>query len=407
MEKKTKKISILVYGITIFLVGILFSAVPGFTASPGPGRSDLKVMTRNLYIGADIFRVVEAATNPEAGPLDVPIAVAEVFNTIDYTNFRERAEAIVDEIQRYKPHLVGLQEVSTILEQVPGDFLAGNPTPADDVVFDYLSILKEALEARNLKYDVAAVVSNADVELPMLAGVNEVGQPVLNDVRLIDHDMILVRRGVAVSNAQATNYTTNVSLPIGGTEIKFTRGYVALDAEFGGDTFRFVNTHLEVGGGTDYLFSAVQAAQMHELLIQLAGVTDPVILVGDLNSAPEDAVVENSLYGEIVPPYMQALAAGYLDMADFSRRSVGPTCCFNETIDDPDATLSARIDHILVAPRGGVAIQKARVFTVGDKICEMTDSGLWPSDHAGVVGAIKFRTCGSPQGTCPFGCHAD
>lgn len=385
------------------VLGLLFSAAPGF--AQGPGQAKLKVMTRNLYIGADIFRVVEAATNPAADPLAVPMAVAQVFQTIDYTNFTERADAIADEIEHLQPHLVGLQEVSTILDQEPGDFLSGNPTPAENVVFDYLAILMDDLKTRKLKYDVATLVSNADVELPMLVGLDDAGLPVFNDVRLIDHDVILVRRGVAYGNAEALNYAVNVSLPLGGTQIEFTRGYAALDAEVGGRSFRFVNTHLEVGGGVDYLFSAVQAAQMGELLTRLAGIADPVILVGDLNSAAEDVAVETSLHGWIVPPYTQAIAAGYLDIAELSRKSVGPTCCFNETLDDPDAALYERIDHILVAPRGGVEIQKAKVKTVGDEIDDMTASGLWPSDHAGVAGAIKFKSCGAQGGTRPFGCH--
>jgi hypothetical protein len=76
-------------------------------------------MTRNLYLGADIFPVIEAANTD---PALVPLAVTEAFQAMQLTNFNERAEAIADEIQRYKPHAIGLQEVSTIYTQFPGDF---------------------------------------------------------------------------------------------------------------------------------------------------------------------------------------------------------------------------------------------------------------------------------------------
>ena len=63
-------------------------------------KNKVKVMTRNLYLGADIFKVLAAAQNPDPslGGLGVPIAVAELFQTVQYTNFPERAEAIAREI---------------------------------------------------------------------------------------------------------------------------------------------------------------------------------------------------------------------------------------------------------------------------------------------------------------------
>jgi hypothetical protein len=56
--------------------------------------SQVTVMTRNLYLGADIFKVVDAAQQIDT----LPMVVAEVYNTMLFTNFWARAEAIADEI---------------------------------------------------------------------------------------------------------------------------------------------------------------------------------------------------------------------------------------------------------------------------------------------------------------------
>jgi endonuclease/exonuclease/phosphatase family metal-dependent hydrolase len=370
------------------ILSLLFLTASDIMAFPPQNR--VTVMSRNLYVGADIFRIIEAANNPEQGELSISMAVAEVFQTVQYTNFLERVQTIVDEIQRYRPHLIGLQEVATILQQIPGDFLIGNPHPASDVVYDYQKILLEALATHKLEYKVAALVTNADVELPMLAGFDENDGPVFHDIRLIDHDIILVRKDVSYENPLAQNYHTNISLPIAGVMAEFKRGYTSIDAQIKDSNFHFVNTHLEVSGGEDNVFSAVQSAQTAELLNIINAKGEPVILLGDFNSSPEDMIIENDIFGQIVPPYSQVIAAGYADLATRSKKYPDFTCCFNETLDDPLASLYERVDHIFFLPHDFMEIPQTKFKVIGDKQKEMTASGLWPSDHAGVIGIIKF-----------------
>lgn len=344
-------------------------------------KNQVKVMTRNLYLGADIFQVVGASES--TNPMAVPLAVTNVFKTMQQTNFVERAEAIADEIMQYSPHCIGLQEVSTILMQSPGDFVLGNMAPnAETVVYDYLTILLSALESRGLNYQVAVTVTNADVELPMIAGVTPEGMPVFNDVRLVDHDVILVRSDIAASNPLAANFAYNaeMSLPNGPT-LKFTRGYVAVDINVKGEDYRFVNTHLEVGGEPGSGYAMLQAAQMQELVAVLSNETKPVILVGDLNSSP---------YAPVGQAYSQAVAAGYVDTWELRKnQSEGFTCCFNETVNNPETDLYERIDHIFMLPKEK-EILKVRTKVLGDEPIDQTANGLWPSDHAGVIAKIAF-----------------
>jgi len=371
-------------------------------------KDRVKVMTRNLYLGADIFKVLEAAQNPDPSlnGLDVPIAVAELFQTVHLTNFAERADAIAREIWLTRPHLIGLQEVSSWYTQSPSDFFTltekgpiPNPDqqPAENPVYDYLTILLDALSARGLHYEVAASVTNADVELPMLTGfIGDLGIPTFDDVRLVDHDVILVRADVDASNSTSGNYELNVSETIGGVILEFTRGWVAIDADVCGETYRFVNTHLEISGDPDSIFRVIQATQMQELLTILSYETNPILLVGDFNSSPEHVpgngcLPDGSKCWFYVPPYMQAtMYAGYLDAWDliFWPRD-GFTSGFDEPVSDPTAELTERIDLVLLMPQEK-EIKRVAAITTGDNTFNMTPSGLWPSDHAGVVAKIKF-----------------
>jgi endonuclease/exonuclease/phosphatase family metal-dependent hydrolase len=332
----------------------------------------VKVVTQNLYIGADIFRIFDAET-----PEDIPFVVAGILETVFETDFPERAEALADLIARTEPHLIGLQEVELVRFQSPGDFLIGNPQPAEDVLFDYLEILLDALETRGLDYVVAGIVENADIELPFFAGVGGGGQPLFDDIRLTDHDVILARADVATSNVTASNFEINIEFNIGGVDVVFYRGYVILDATVRGRTYRFANTHLEVASPVPQ----VQAAQMLELVTVLNDSPHPIILVGDLNSSPDDPFPQ---------PYPLARAAGYWDM--WLLRAAGPdpgfTCCQNETVDNEVSMLDERIDHILVRRARGLRLSPVRgpvrSFVLGVRPRDKTFSGLWPSDHGGV-----------------------
>ena len=127
--------------------------------------------------------------------------------------------------------------------------------------------------------------------------------------------------------------------------------------------------------------------------------SEPVIIVGDLNSSSEDVpgFGLHPFYGWLpyVPPYMQAVAAGYQDSWLLqSKYDEGYTSGFEETIDDPNDTLETRFDHIFLDP--DLEIDKVTSDVVGDDPSDMVPNPdypgeyLWPSDHAGVVGKIKF-----------------
>lgn len=333
------------------------------------GRHDdnsVTVMTWNIYVGTDVDKVL-GATSPD----QIPLLAAEAFQMLLATNFQERADAIADQIREFKPHLVGLQEVSLLRIQSPGDAVVGGTTPAENVLFDYLQILMNALESRGLRYHVAGVIENTDAEVPMVTSPT----PTFDDIRLTDYDVVLARHDVRTSDVQEVNYATTLPTPF----VEVIRGYISLNAKVDGKRFRFVNTHLEPSAGG--LTEPIQLAQANELISALSDERQAVIVVGDLNSIAPDGNT-----------YQLMVNGGYQDTWPLNRLQDNPDGFTSSHGLDLMSTdpLFQRIDLIMVGPRHDKKL-KVKAEVVGDEEGDKTVNGLWPSDHAGVVAEIRLK----------------
>ena len=338
------------------------------------------VMTRNIYLGAPIGPLL-TAPSLEA----VPGLVAEMWATMLATDFTERAGALADEIAAANPHLVGLQEVALYRVQSPGDFFVGNPAPATEVEFDFLALLLDELSSRGLAYSAAAITIGSDVELPSATG---------DDIRLTDREVILVRDDVATSNPQTANFAVNVTLPIGGATgppVTLLRGWASVDATLFGQTVRFMSTHLETAG-----VEPVQMAQAGELLQLIGAAAVPVILVGDFNSAAD---------GSTTATYATLTGGGLVDTWNQANHSAdGFTCCHADDLLNTVPEFNRRIDLIFVTDEPGDAIlPTVNAEVIGDDQQGRTASGLWPSDHAGVVATLRLRPDRSAVAAMPHG----
>src|SRR3954469_5178474 len=93
-------------------------------AGAGPKRhADVTVMTRNLFLGANLIPL--AVSRPGA---EFEQAAGDVLRRVTAIDPNERMTLIAREIARAKPALVGLQEV-TLWRTGP----KGDPSPATDV----------------------------------------------------------------------------------------------------------------------------------------------------------------------------------------------------------------------------------------------------------------------------------
>jgi hypothetical protein len=356
------------------------AAVRGFEeVAATAGGARFTVLTHNVYYGADFGPLLTAA------PEDIPVAAAAAWAMVRHNDFPARAGAIAAEIAVERPHLVGLQEAAFYRVQHPGDAAFGGTSPAAQVVYDFVALILDSLEARGLHYVVAAADSTTDVEVPVLTGFDPgTGFPMFDDVRVTDRDAILARADVAFTNSQHGKYAAYIPISFGALQSGVYEGWSSIEASVAGRTYRFVATHLEFQQA-----EPVQVAQAQELLALLQNETRPTILVGDFNS---DA------YGKVpaaaTPTYGMMLGARFADSwVERGRHAPGLTCCQSVDLSNPRSALDQRIDFIFTrnlpaVVRAGTLVIARHV--VGDRPADRTASGLWPSDHAGV--AATFLT---------------
>lgn len=325
----------------------------------------ITVMTQNVFLGMAVEPVLAAPTEA-----DVPIAVAAAWQTVHANRFDERADAIAASIARRRPDVIGLQEVAVYRQ-----FTGNGDAPTE---IDFLAILQKALAKRGLAYKTAAVQNDTDVLVPMLAGFDASGAPILDGVEVIDRDAVLVRADLTTSKPRAGRYQASLPVPAFGTTVEIVRGWVSVDVQALGGSYRFVSTHLED------LVPEIQAAQAAELLQIVNSEKVPVVVAGDFNS-PAD--------GSGTPTYATLRAAGLRDAWSAARPNApGFTCCRAEDL-HVAKPLTERLDIIFARGRSPKPIP-GLVFAevVGDEPGGRTPSGLWPSDHAGVIASFRAPT---------------
>ena len=141
-------------------------------------------------------------------------------------------------------------------------------------------------------------------------------------------------------------------------------------ASVDGITYRFVNTHLEAFSET------VRVAQTQELIDSLSEETLPIILLGDFNTQAPDGAA-----------YQLLIAAEYVDT--WQMDALGKTCCQDSDIRNAESSHRERIDLIFVCnSESDVSVLMSE--TLGDRPSDRLPSGVWPSDHAGVVAELLF-----------------
>jgi hypothetical protein len=365
----------------VIAAALVLALLPGLAVAKKSDHSDngkgkvVGVMTRNLYLGADLAPVI-AAQNTE----QVVTASGAVLRDVVANDFPTRAKGLAHEILEQKPDLVGLQEVA---------YWHTTPiTPAGkEITIDYLELLLNQLNKGPGpdRYEVVVVQNEFGTETPAdfngVPGDGPGGELANAEVlgKLQMRDVILARSGSGVHtwNASGGNFNTLLELSVGGQPVAVKRGWTATDAQVrGSHPFHFVNTHLEA------FHPLVRAAQAQELAAPGGPATSdlPVVLVGDLNS--DDDTVE----GADRLAYQALLAAGFVE-----RSTSNPLgCCLNSSLlaegaGGSVADFNHQVDHVMTNDPAGITLERSEVTGL------LPVNGFWDSDHAGLFSALRFQ----------------
>ncbi len=363
------------------------SALSSAAPDTNPGRAVgqvARVMTRNLYLGADLA--------PAIGAPDLPSFVegtGAVLRQVNATNFPVRAKGLAAEILSMQPDLVGLQEVALWRTAPPSLApLLGAPPGAATVRYDFLQLLLDQLNAGEERYRPVVVQEEFDFEAPA----NENGiagdgpPPIVNaelNARLTMRDVILERvdSGTHTWAPQAAHFQHLLALPVLGKPLPVTRGWTAVDARVrGGAAFHFVNTHLE-SFDPRVVHPSLRAMQAAELVAPSGPAATgalPVVLVGDFNS-DDDTVVPDDQQA-----YRVLLAAGLVERS--TNDPLG--CCIESSYDLTTGTAAEfdhQVDHIMTNAPDTVQLVSSAV--TGRTMV----NGYWDSDHAGLFSALRIR----------------
>ncbi len=272
-------------GLGLALTTLGLGAAPSGADEAPPAT--VTVMTRNLYLGADVGAALDLLP-------DFPAAAQLMWDQQLSTQFPTRVALLADEAAQARPDVIGLQEAATWSCRRP-------PFGRVETVLDFTELYLEALRAAGTPYVVAerdgARASNPGYEIPpipLLTRVHdpETLQPLLRtdvaDCGLVISDVLLVREDLApdVLAVGTSEYEgRSVVVPI---VFEIDRGYAWADLAIAGTTVRFVTTHLESrwSAGEEPL----SAEQARQLVADLADTSLPLVVVGDFNADPRDPV---------------------------------------------------------------------------------------------------------------------
>ena len=348
----------------VFLTAVTVPALaqPSYTFLQGQGT--LKVMTYNVDVGTEYAGMLDHDLNTFLQ------AASNMVLAIRASDPPGRAEAVAREIAATMPHLVSLQEVST---------MSTGPTK-DNLVMesDYLQLLLQALADRGAQYVAVASMKTWDATVPTTTGFARSTWSVVllarADLDPADFAFSGARGGTFTATFVPHLYALDghpdlcpVPVKADGTcRMPWPRGWTYVDVFYRDKVFRIIGAHL------DSASPSLEIPQGLELLNGPANTSLPVIVAADLNCDCSNASD---------PTYQTCVnfgKAGFIDSWAAAKPSaVGYTKYL--------PLVSQRSDYVMA--KGRFKVQGAAI--VGNQVTDKTLSGLWPSDHAGVVARLQ------------------
>ena len=265
----------------MIVVGSMVGPLSTAEASDDP----LTVMSRNLYLGADVSVALELIP-------DLPAAAQFMWDQVAQTDFSRRAPVLAAELAREKPDVVAVQEATTWYCRPS---LFGSST----AVFDFTAQLLDATAATGVEYVMAEhggeTAFNPGYSIPVLPTLTTVLDPVTfqplfgTDEAACGFtigDALLVRADLADSVTAVGTGDYEAKYAVVPVIFEIDRGYSWADLSLPHGTVRVVTTHLESVWDTG---SAPISAQQASELVRVTEAWDmPLVVIGDFNSDPRD-----------------------------------------------------------------------------------------------------------------------
>jgi endonuclease/exonuclease/phosphatase family metal-dependent hydrolase len=388
--------------VTLLVALSIFSIAPAQASD-----SQVKVMTRNLYLGADVGIAMDLIPNLSA-------AAQFMWDQVKKTDFNKRAPKLAAEIIANNPDVVGLQEATiwfckknlfskrTEVFNFTKQFLAATKAQGSE----YVLAQKDGITALNTGFSIAAVPFITMVHDP------ETFQPLFGQDSAACGfeiaDALAIRADLADKVLKVGNSEYEQKYTIVPTIMSIYRGYTWADIQIGNSPVRFVTTHLESLWDENKVPNA--AIQAKQLLADLINTKNPIIVMGDFNSDPRDPRMpanpnpgEQPVASDACPAgtskcnaYLLMTEAGYTDSGPDPLLPENYTWGMNALLTGPDpvrlkvaeqlgnrAGYTDRLDYVFV--KNGVTVSSATL--VGASAPNNLNT-----DHAGVVALLEINS---------------
>ena len=390
-----KKIAIIVSSL------ILTSALPPAHAAEAP----ITVMSRNLYLGADVGVALAKIPN-------MPAAAQFMWNQVQKTDFSQRKKILADQIRSESPDIIGIQEATiwyckahfwskkTEVFNFTSELLA-------ELGGEYAIAEKNGVQANNPGYSIGPIPFLTTVHDPKtfqkLFGQNDA------DCGFQIGDALIIKKSLkqyvnAVGNSEYKDVYKVVP-----TLMEIYRGYSWADITVQGTNVRFVTTHLESLWDANKVPKA--ADQARQLVEDLKSTQSPIVVIGDFNSDPRDPRPagapnpgDQPTASQKCPPG-ESICNAYRIMRDAGFTDSGPDASdpstyswgMNALLTGPDpkraqaaATMgnkfgfTDRLDYIFV--KNGIKVLTSKMIG---------QTPPYGTDHAGVVTQLNVTALGS------------
>lgn len=245
----------------------------------------LTVMSRNLYLGADVGVAMKLLPN-------FSDAAQFMWSQVAATDFTKRAPVLAAEVIAQDADVVGLQEATqwyckknawskkTVVFDFTKEFLAATSRMGHE----YVLASHDGTDAFNKGYSIPAV--------PFLTMVNDphTFQPLFGQDKAACGfeiaDALVVKKSLAQTITAVGNTEYETSYTIIPKIMTVYRGYTWLDLTVAGSSVRIVSTHLESLWDSGKIPNA--ALQATQLINDVSDTKNPLIIIGDFNADPRD-----------------------------------------------------------------------------------------------------------------------